>query len=198
MVREFFHRHIGIRPIRCHKGCRDKRRKIAITKFVLHQQHKLVETVTRECFQCRLFRAQHRHLAPNDGLNTFIRRRHAEFQRTEQIAFVGQRHGGHVMLQTQMHQILTHRLAAILRFVLNRFDGAFRQRIGGMNAQMDEAGISHGVSLFSFFRRLKELHHVDFIGILPVMFQGVFLHPIFGETHFGIEQTCRKLAAVHR
>ena len=68
-----------------------------------------------------------RELAADDRLHAGVGAGRGEFEGAEQIAAVGDRHRRHLVLLAQADQLLD-------------LDRAGRERIGGMDAQMDEIG----------------------------------------------------------
>ena len=69
-------------------------------------------------------------LAAHDRLDAGLGGDLGEFERREEVAGVGQRHRGHASLGAELRQRL-HR------------DGALEQRIGGVQAEVDESGLGH-------------------------------------------------------
>ena len=67
-------------------------------------------------------------------------RRLGEFQRAEQIAFVGQTDRRHVVFEREFNKVFADGFISVLGLVLDNLDRAFGQRIGRMNAQMNERG----------------------------------------------------------
>ena len=102
---------------------------VAIAGFVLHQQDQLVRW-RAHARAFRLVRTRHRHQAAGDRLHAGVLGVGGELHGAEQIAGVRHRHGRHLLAARQLHQLLG-------------LDRAFGQRIGGMDAQVDEIGEGH-------------------------------------------------------
>ncbi len=102
--------------------------KIGEPRRILRQQH---DRVGR---QARGVGASQRNLAADDRLNAFGGAGLAELQRAEQIGGVGDRHRRHAGVTRQRRNFL-------------RFDGTFAERVGGMDAQMDEISVGHAGSM---------------------------------------------------
>ena len=94
---------------------------------VLRQQH---DRIGR---QARVVGAGQRDLAADDRLDALGGAGLAELQRAEQVGGVGDRHRRHVGLARQGGDLV-------------RLDGALAERVGGMDAQVDEIGVGHGGS----------------------------------------------------
>ena len=70
-------------------------------------------------------------LAADDGLDAFGRAGLAEFHGAEEVGGVGDGDGGHAGVGGKLGNLVG-------------LDGAFAERIAGVNAQMDEIGVGHG------------------------------------------------------
>ena len=95
---------------------------------VLRQQH---ERIGR---QARIVGAGQRDLAADDRLDALGGAGLAELQRAEQVGGVGDGDRRHAGLARQGGDLV-------------HLDGALAERIGGMDAQMDEIGVGHGKSM---------------------------------------------------
>ena len=71
-----------------------------------------------------------RDLATDDRLHPGLGAGDGEFKRAEQVSAVGDRHRRHRFAAAQLHQLLD-------------FDRAGRQRVGAVDAEMDEIGERH-------------------------------------------------------
>ncbi len=74
--------------------------------------------------------ARHCELAADDRLDTLADAVLAEFQRAEQVPGVGDRHRRHLRLAGEGGEFV-------------HLDGALAERIGGMDAEVDEIGVGH-------------------------------------------------------
>ena len=117
------------------KGPADQYQQIAIAGLGLHQQHKLVGLRLRhrpvDDGAVPLLFPRNGELAANDRLHARILGRQGEFQCAEQVAGIGDRHRRHPLAAAEIDQLLD-------------LDGAFGQRVGRMDAEMDEIGVGHG------------------------------------------------------
>jgi hypothetical protein len=102
---------------------------ILVARLALFDQQQLVG-LRREAGPRRPVGAAQRELAADDRLHTRIGRGEREFERAEQIARVRDGDRRHALLGGELHQILD-------------LDGAFRERIGGMDPEMDEVAMGH-------------------------------------------------------
>ena len=78
--------------------------------------------------------AGNRHLAADNGLYPGLPGGQGKFHGAEEIAAVGDGHRRHGIVASQRRQI-------------RNSDGPFEQRIGGMNAKMNEVGMRHREAL---------------------------------------------------
>ena len=113
------------------EGFAHQPQQIAIALLALHQQDELVG----RRLQPRPLRplpglAAQAHLAGDDGLHAGFRSDLGELKGAEQIAAIGHRHRGHGVALAELHQLLD-------------LDGALGQRIGRVDAQVDEIGMGH-------------------------------------------------------
>ena len=136
MAVEQTHRHLRrIAGRGFQKGPADQFQQIAIAGLGLHQQHQLVGLRLRHRpvghGAAPLLLPRDGQLAGDDRLHARILGRQGEFQRAEQIAAIGDRHRRHALTAAEVDQLLD-------------LDGAFGQRVGRMDAQMDEIGVRHG------------------------------------------------------
>ena len=119
------------------EGAADQPQQTAVADLVLGQQHQLVgrrpDAVARLGAPALAVPPQ-RDLAADDRLNAGFGREAGELQGTEEIAAVGHGDRGHLLGPAKLDQGL-------------ELDRAFRQRIGGMDPQMDEIGVGHGLRI---------------------------------------------------
>ncbi len=114
----------------------EQAREIAVAGFGLHQHDHLVRRrgarIGAEAgLQIAAVLAPDRQLAADDRLHAGIGQGHGEFVGAEQVAAVGHGRGRHGVFAAQLGE-----LADLQR--------PFEQRIGGMDAEMDEIGVGHG------------------------------------------------------
>ncbi len=114
-------------------GPRDESRQVAIAAIVLAEQHqaarlRALALLAQQCVHA------------DEGLDPARQRRAVELHEREEIALVGQRHGGHAEPRAGIHEALARELA-VLVLALHAHD-AVHERILGVNVQVDEAG--HG------------------------------------------------------
>ncbi len=102
---------------------------VQITLLILHQKGERAVRLA----PCRAtgrfggFIQTHRQRTPRDGLDAFLRHCFGKFERAEKVARVGKRDGGHTVGATKLRQILDP-------------DRAFKERIGRVEAEVDELG----------------------------------------------------------
>ena len=113
-----------------HVGQADQLQQVAVAGLVLRQQHDLVRRRLVAVVRRRLVAAQP-DLAADDRLQAGIGGGQREFEGAEEVAAVGDGHGRHGPALTGGDQIL-------------ELDRPFGERIGGMNAEVDEIGVWHG------------------------------------------------------
>ena len=106
------------------KAARRQAPQVVEAEGVLCQQHDRLRR------QARIIGAGQRDLAADDRLDALGRAGLAELQRAEQVGSVRDRHRRHVRLERQGRDLLG-------------LDRALAQRVGGMDAQMDEIGVRH-------------------------------------------------------
>ena len=82
-------------------------------------------------FALLLVPASDSHLAANNGLYAGFPRSLSKLQGAEEIAAVGYSH--------RWHCIVAHK-----RYQFPDWDGTFKERIGGMNAKMNEVSVRQG------------------------------------------------------
>ena len=82
--------------------------------------------------QARLVAPAEGDLAAEDGLHPFCDRGLAELERTEQVAGVCQRHGGHAVRRRQGRELVG-------------LNGTLTERVGRVSVQVDKGGSGHGV-----------------------------------------------------
>lgn len=133
------------RHLRCLAGrCAQKRPadqfdQIVVTAFVLGQEHHRFRLrLAAKTVSARF--AGNAHDAADDRLHARRRHRAGKLHRAEQVAAVGDRHRRHPVFLAELDQLLD----------LHR---PFRQRIGGVDAQMDEVGMRHRAVYPSSTRR---------------------------------------------
>ena len=112
------------RRVRLHETQRRQALQIGQPRRVARQQG---DGVRR---QTRIFLARQHDLTADDGLDTLGGAVLAEFQRTEQVGGIGDRHRRHPVVPRQSGDLVD-------------LDRALAERIGGVDAQMDEVGVSH-------------------------------------------------------
>ena len=95
---------------------------------VLRQQHQRIRR------KARVVGTRQADLAADDRLDTLAGARLAEFQRTEQIAAVGDRYRRHAGIPGQSGDLV-------------RLDRPLAERIGAMDSEMDEIGVGHTLRL---------------------------------------------------
>src|SRR5215471_18119784 len=113
-------------------GSADELQEVAITHFVLRQQYDPIRfdpAALRPAF-LRHTVARESDLAANDRLNTRRGAGGSDFERAEQIAGIGDRYSRHALGMTHRDQMLDR-------------DRTGRQRVGGVNAEMNKIGEWH-------------------------------------------------------
>ncbi len=111
----------------------DQGQQVSIPGLALHQQHdpvRLYAAPRRSIASRRLVAAGERHFTADDRLHSRRRAGGGEFERTEQIPRIGDRHRRHALDLTQPHRFLDR-------------DRPGRQRVSGVNAQMNKIGERH-------------------------------------------------------
>ena len=120
-------------PVASQIGAADQGQQVPIPGLALHQQHdpvRLYAAPRRSIASRRLVAAGERHFTADDRLHSRRRAGGGEFERTEQIARIGDRHRRHAFDLAQLHRFLDR-------------DRPGRQRISGVNAQMNKIGERH-------------------------------------------------------
>ena len=120
-------------PVASQIGAADQGQQVPIPGLALHQQHdpvRLYAAPRRSIAPRRLVAAGERHFTADDRLHSRRRAGGREFERTEQIPRIGDRHRRHAFDLTQLHRFLDR-------------DRPGRQRISGVNAQMNKIGERH-------------------------------------------------------
>ena len=119
-----------------HKGLADQLRQVRVAGFRLDQQSQLVRKVQALADRLAAAIGRRTHapdadLTAKDRLNARIGHHQRELQRAEQVAGVGDGDSRHVLLLAKLDQLLD-------------LDRPFGERIGGVDAQVDEIGNRHG------------------------------------------------------
>ena len=120
-------------PVASQIGAADQGQQVPIPGLALHQQHdpvRLYAAPRRSIASRRLVAAGERHFTADDRLHSRRRAGGGEFERAEQIPRIGDRHRRHALDLTQPHRFLDR-------------DRPGRQRISGVNAQMNKIGERH-------------------------------------------------------
>src|SRR5579883_3257056 len=144
--REIDLRHLA--GVALEEGLTHELREVGVADPVLHQHHKRVR---RRCGSdpaetrggVLRARAPDRQLAADKRLNPRLGRSGREFQRAEEIT--GVRHGDrrHAVALTELHQLLD-------------LDRARRERIGGMDAEVNEISVGHGSDILALVSRPRD------------------------------------------
>ena len=127
------------------EGAARQLQEVAIAGLVLHQQHQGVRVrlppVADPAIAVAVL-APDAQLAADDRLHAGLGRGRGEFERAEQIAGVGDGDRRHGLGAAQRHDLVD-------------LERALGQRIGGVDAEMDEIGVRH--SGFPIGRRMSAL-----------------------------------------